>query len=158
MATGKGKYTNRVVKNTATLNAIRKAMPENTQALVLAMATDMGEQFAMLAPRDTGSMAESTYVQAKDGAYQDGKSVSISAIESMAKGLNPDVEFRPLPVPTNDTTAYVAPLAAHYEYVEFGTRYMAARPTMATAKAIVRRNMMSKHKAALERVVTDGRR
>ena len=158
MATGKGSRVGRVQKSTATLNAIRKAMPENTQALVLDMATDMGEQFAILAPRDTGSMAESTYVQARDGAYQDGKPTTVGAIEAMARALNPDVEFTPLPVPTNDTTAYVAPLAKHYEYVEFGTRYMAARPTMATAKAIVRRNMMTKHKAALERVATDGRR
>lgn len=152
------KRTNRIQKNTAVLNAIRKALPENTHALVVEMATDVESNYNQLAPRDSGSMAESAYVQMQDGAYQNGQKTSVSAIEAQARALNPDVEIAPLPTPTNDTTAYVAPLAAHWIFNELGTTRMAARPTLTTARAIAASNLKSKHKDALLKVVTDGRR
>lgn len=81
------KRTSRVQKNTAVLNSIRKALPENTRALVVGMATGVEEYYRDNAPRDTGSMAESVYVQLKDSAYQHGKPTSAGAVESQARGL-----------------------------------------------------------------------
>jgi hypothetical protein len=154
----KGKFDTRVQKNTAVLNAIRKAMPENTRQFVVDVATDMAEQFAILAARDTGAMAESVYVQMKDGAYLDGKPTSVSAVEAIAKALRPDAEMSPSPIPTNDTTAYVKPVVKYYVFVERGTTKMAARPAMATARAIAQRNLKSKHMPAMNKIVTDGHR
>lgn len=156
MATGK--FVNRVQKNTATLNAIRKAMPENTRQYVVEVATDMAEQYAILAPRDTGAMAESTYVQMKDGAYLDGKPTTIAAVEAIAQALNPDAKMSPSPTPTNDTTAYVKPVVEYFVYNEHGTSKMPARPAMATARAIAQRNLKSKHLPSAVKIATDGRR
>lgn len=156
MATGK--YRNRVQKNTAVLNAIRKAMPENTRAFVVEMATDMETYYRDNAPRDTGSMAESTYTQLKDGVYMDGKETSLSAVEGIAKGLRPEAQISPSPVPTNDTTAYVKPVVLHYIFNEYGTSRMPARPVMAQARAHAQANLKSRHMAAAVKVVTDGRK
>lgn len=152
----KGKFRHRIQKNTATLNAIRKAMPENTRALVVGMATGVEEEYRRNAPRETGSMAESAYVQLKDGAYQKGKKTSASAVEAQALGLNPDAQIVPLPRPTNDTTAYVAPIVAHWQFNEFGTRYMAARPTLTQARGKVQGELKTKYKHLFTQVATNG--
>lgn len=154
----KGKFRTRVQKNTHVLNAIRKAMPENTQAFVVEMATDVEENYRALAPRDTTAMAESVYVQLKDGAYQKGDKTSLSAVEAQALSLNPKAEISPSPVPTNETTAYIKPVVKYYIYMEMGTKKMAGRHTMATARLNAQRNLMAKHGAAITKIATDGRR
>ncbi len=144
----------RIQKNTSVLNTIRKNLEANTHDLVVDMATDMAEQFAILAVRDTGAMAESVYVSMIDGVYQDGRKTSLAVIEGDMKAKRPEAKASPLPTPTNETTAYVAPLAGYFPYVEFGTTRMIARPAMSTARAIAQRNLKDKHRAAFEKVCT----
>ena len=150
------KRTNRVQKNTAILNSIRKALPENTRALVVGMATGVEEYYRDHAPRDTSSMAESAYVQLKDGAYQHGKATSVGAVESHARQLNADAKMSPLPTPTNDTTAYVAPITGHWVYNEYGTSRMAARPTLTQARAHVQARLKSEYAHLFTKVATNG--
>lgn len=156
MATGK--FRHRVQKNTAVLNSIRKASPENTRALVVGMATGVEDEYRKNAPRDTGAMAESAYVQLKDGAYQKGHSTTASAVEAQALALNPDAQIAELPTPTNDTTAYVAPITAYWHYNEFGTTKMAARPTLTQARATVQSELKTKYKDLFVKVATNGHR
>lgn len=154
MATGK--FRNRVTKSTHALNAIRKAMPENTRELVVGMSTAVEDEYRKNAPRDTGSMAESAYVQLKDGAYQHGNKTTVSAVEAAALALNPDAKIQHLPTPTNETTAYVAPVVTHWLFNEWGTRYMAARPTLTQARAKVQRELKTKYKHLFVKVATNG--
>ena len=156
MATGK--YRNRVTKSTAVLNAIRKALPDNTEALVVGMAEGVEDYYRDNAPRDTGSMAESAYTQLKSGAFQHGKPTTASAVEAGARALNPDAEIVPLPKPTNETTAYVAPIVGHFPHNEFGTDRIAARPTLMQARKYVQSQLKSKYMHLFKKVVTDGRK
>jgi hypothetical protein len=150
------KFTHRVTKVTTVLNSIRKAMPENTKELVVGMATGVEEYYRDNAPRDTGSMAESAYVQLKDGAYQRGKRTSVGAIQTLAKALNPKAIMMPLPLPTNDTTAYVAPVVGHWIANEYGENGRAARPTLTQARAHVQGQMKTKYAHLFKKVVTNG--
>ena len=154
MATGK--FRNRVTKSTKVLNSIRKALPENTRDLVVGMATGVEEYYRDNAPRDTGSMAESVYIQLKDGAYQHGKPTSAGAVESQARALNPDAKMTPLPTPTNDTTAYVAPVVGHTAVNEFGSTRMPARPTLHQAVAHVQGKLKGKYAHLFIKVATNG--
>jgi hypothetical protein len=152
----KGKFRNRVQKNTSVLNSIRKALPENTRDLVVGMATGVEEYYRDHAPRDTSSMAESAYVQLKDGAYQQGKATSASAVAAGARALNPDAEIVELPKPTNDTTAYVAPIVGHWLFVEHGTTKMAARPILLQARKHVQSRLKSEYAHLFVKVATNG--
>lgn len=152
----KGKFVNRVTKSTHVLQAIRKALPENTEALVVGMSEGVEDYYRDHAPRDTGSMAESAYTQLKSGAFQHGKPTSAAAIESLARGLNDKAKIVPLPIPTNDTTAYVAPIVGHWGYNEFGTRFMAARPTLHEARAHVQSRLKTEYMHLFTKVATDG--
>jgi len=150
------KRTNRIQKNTAILNSIRKALPENTRDLVVGMATGVEEYYRDHAPRDTGSMAESAYVQLKDGAYQHGKATSVGAVESHAKQLNSDAVMAPLPTPTNDTTAYVAPVVQHWIYDNFGTTKQTGTGTLNKARAHVQSRLKSDYAHLFNKVATNG--
>lgn len=152
----KGSLRHRVQKNTSVLNSIRKALPENTRELVVGMATGVEDYYRDHAPRDTGSMAESAYTQLKDGAYQHGKKTSVSAVEEQARSLNPKAEIAPLPTPTNDTTAYVAPVVTHWLHNEFGTTRMAARPTLHEARKHVQSKLKSDYAHLFKKVATNG--
>lgn len=154
----KGKFRNRVTKSTHVLNSIRKALPDNTHDLVVGMATGVEDYYRDHAPRDTGSMAESAYVQLKDGAYQHGEKTSVASVEAQAKALNPDAEIVPLPTPTNDTTAYVAPITGHFPHNEFGTTKRAARPTLHEARKHVQSRMKSEYAHLFTKVATNGHR
>jgi hypothetical protein len=59
-------------------------------------------------------------------------------------------------VPTNATTAYVAPIVAHHIFNEFGTTRMAARPTLSQARAKVQAELKSKYKDLFVKVATNG--
>lgn len=152
MATGQ--YINRVTKSTAVLNAIRKALPENTKALVVGMATGIEEEYRATAPRDTGSMAETAYVQLHDGAYQHGRPTSAEAVETQALMLNPKAEIVPLPKPTNETTAYVAPIVRHWIFDNFGTTRRVGTGTLNKARAKVQAELKTKYKDLFVKVVT----
>lgn len=151
-----GKFRNRVTKSTKVLNSIRKALPENTRDLVVGMATGVEEYYRDHAPRDTGSMAESAYVQLKEGAYQKGKPTTVSAVEAQARGLNPDAKMVPLPTPTNETTAYVAPVTGHWVYNEYGSSRMAARPTLTQARKYVQSRLKTEYAHLFVKVATNG--
>lgn len=153
MATGQ--YVNRVTKSTAVLNAIRKALPENTQALVVGMATAVEEEYRATAPRDTGSMAETAYVQLQDGAYQHGRPTSVNAVEAQALALNPKAKIVELPHPTNATTAYVAPIVLHWIFDNWGTTRRAGTGTLNKARARVQAELKTKYKDLFVKVVTN---
>lgn len=120
------------------------------------MATGVEDYYRDHAPRDTGSMAETAYTQLKDGAYQHGQKTSVSAVEAQAHSLNPDAKIVPLPTPTNDTTAYVAPIVGHFPPNEFGSNKMAARPTLSQARAHVQSQLKSQYMHLFKKVATNG--
>lgn len=152
------KRTTRVQINSAPLNEIRKALLDNTRAFVVEMATDMEQYYRENAPRDTGSLAESVYVQMKDGVYVNGKRSSLGAVESKALSLNPHAEMEPSPTPTNETTAYIKPLVKHFAFVEYGTTRMPARPVMTQARAQAQQNLKTRHLGTAQKIATNGRR
>lgn len=148
----------RVTKNTAPLQRIRKALNANARDLVIGLATGMEEYYRDNAPRDTGSMAETVHVKMKDGTYQHGNKTAEGAVVAQARALNPKAKVVYLPNPTNDTTAYVAPIVEHWQVNEFGSRNRAARPTLTQARAHVQGQLMTKYKHLFEKVVTDGQK
>lgn len=154
----KGKFGAFVSTSTKILDSIRKALPKNTHDLVVGIATDIEDEYRKNAPRDTGSLAESAYTQMSDSAYQHGKKTSVGAVGAKAKSLNPDAEITPLPKPSERNVAHVAPVVSHFTHVEYGTRYMAARPVLQQARNRVRANLNTKHRNLIYRVVTNGHR
>lgn len=148
----------RVTLNTKTLDDIRKNIPGNRDGVLVSIAADVEGYYREHAPRDTGSMAEGAYTQLQDKAYREGKQTSASMVQTMVRALNPAAEVVELPKPSNKQTAHVGPIVAHAPPNEFGSRYMAARPTLTNAVARANANLKSKHKAAFVKLVTNGHR
>lgn len=83
---------------------------------VKGVAFDIATTARTLAPVDTGFLVNSIYVNAYDvSTYADATGVSSKLLPECD---NPPDEF----------TAYVAVGAEYGEYVEYGTRFMAAQP------------------------------
>lgn len=81
---------------------------------------------------DTGALMNGIGVSMKSG----GDSGQASA---EARRLNPDAEIVPLPVPTDEHTAYVGPTVGYAAEVHFGNSTMPARPYLQQAVTDVER-------------------
>lgn len=148
----------KVKMDTRVLDDIRKHVPDNRRDALVAVGLDIETTYHRNAPRDTGSMAESIYTQLNDGVYQEGKSTSLAAIESLVEFLNPDAQIVHVPEPHRDDVAHIGPMVAHAIHNEFGTQRMAAIPTLTDAVAYARANIGKRHKAAFIKIATNGHR
>lgn len=95
------------------------AMPEVIHQMVRKTAFDLAAQARTSAPVDTGFLANSIYVETStDTTYGSGGT----------HGAGDSYLLDPVETPEDDYTAYVGVGANYGEYVEYGTRYMAAQP------------------------------
>ena len=110
-------------------------LQDNTRATVLQAAQDFRTTANQLAPRDTGSLASSIYVN-------DGESSDYGERVGAAQALNREVVILPEIAPEfvislsggdASTGVVVGVAASHGIFQEFGTRYMAAQPFMTPA-------------------------
>ena len=109
------------------------AIQQNTRNAVLQTAADVQERAHAVAPRDTGSLAESIYIN-------NGDTSDYGQRTATAQGLNKDVvileEIRPEFVISlsggNDASfvAVVGVAAGHGIFNELGTRHMRPQPFM----------------------------
>lgn len=75
---------------------------------------------------DTGALLNSVGVSMQGGG-------DVDTAMAEAKARNPDAELTPLPVPSDDHTAYVGPTVGYAAEVHFGTGTMPGRPYLLQA-------------------------
>ena len=122
-----------ITVNTAKLAVFIEKLGENASTTVDETAIEIQARASQLAPRDTGSLAESIYVN-------NGEESDYPARAGRARALNPGVvileEIRPEFVVSlfgsddSGHTAVVGVAASHGIFQEYGTRFMRAQPFM----------------------------
>ncbi len=148
------KMTTTVKIDTKALQRIIQSMPDNAHALLVEMASDMGDAYTRSAPRDTGAMAESAYAMLDDGAYQHGSKTSVGAIEAEVASRRPEAGMTELPTPDSRFVAFVAPVVKYWVYQHYGSHGRAGRPTLTEAANTVQRNIRSKYVRSFAKIIT----
>ncbi len=108
---------------------IAEAMHTIEAALVKEVAHSIVDDYALLAPTDTGFMASSGYVVAIGESTWGQTSVPPPGDSYLLPEVND---------PPDELTAYAAVAANYAEFVELGTRFMAAQPAWYPALEIAK--------------------
>lgn len=150
--TGKFALPTKVSLRLGTMNALPRLMRERSKRAVDETATQIQINARQIAPRDTGSLSESIYVN-------NGESSDYSTRTAAARAVNKQVrileEIRPdfvisLGGGDPEYSAVVGVAAEHGLPVEFGTRFMDPQPYMTPAVEPQRDQFIDRMKQQLQ--------
>lgn len=112
--------------DTRVLDAIIKNLSGNVANAVAKAAFSVEARAKIKAPVDTGALRASIYASLQNGGR---------GTEAMgeARARNPEVETHPLPVPTDNHTAYIGPSVEYGAAIELGTVRRAGTPYLQPA-------------------------
>lgn len=112
--------------------AMQVQVQSKMQAAVEKTARNIRDFASQIAPRDTGSLAESLYVSSPAGSDY-GQRAGVAASRNPQATIQPEVQPQFVlslsgPASQNAYVAVVGVAAGHGIFQEFGTRYMGAQP------------------------------